>query len=304
MWLHYIDPRFIRRSLNKRRLWEPLLIFIILYQLFNDYKYEIKISSVFKLFSFSDRKYISQVNNECMPIDIEVDSFEKLVKLAKKNKHPNCHSEDWVKLHSDGKLTFNLEYTRKNNLKIDKCWATAIRWGKNDFKFREEKANRIWDGDFLNKEDEFFKISCVCLSPRKWYHGFHARIFQKKELIKDPVNYVERTASRAKPINVMFLGLDSVSREKWLNGLPMSSDYLIKKMGSHVLKGYNIVGDGTPAALIPILTGRHEEELPNTLKGVKHAVHCDKAYPFVWKNFTERMNYATMYNEDWPKVGL
>lgn len=70
-----------------------------------------------------------------------------------------------------------------------------------------------------------------------------------------------------------------------------------------MLKGYNIVGDGTPAALIPMLTGKHEQELPNTLKNVNESVQVDKAYPFVWRNFSDVLDYATMYNEDWPNVG-
>ncbi len=97
-----------------------------------------------------------------------------------------------------------------------------------------------------------------------------------------------------------MLGLDSVSRKKWLRHLPQSSEYLIKELGSSVLNGYNIVGDGTPAALIPILTGKHEEELPNTLKGVAGSKKVDQAYPFVWNDFADKLNFASLYNEDWP----
>lgn len=37
-------------------------------------------------------------------------------------------------------------------------------------------------------------------------------------------------------------------------------------LGAVTLKGYNIVGDGTPQAFIPILTAQTEEELPLTRK--------------------------------------
>ncbi|CAF4432209.1 unnamed protein product, partial [Rotaria magnacalcarata] len=49
--------------------------------------------------------------------------------------------------------------------------------------------------------------------------------------------------------------------------LPKSYNYLIKDLGSIVMKGYNIVGDGTPAALLPILTGKTERELPEARRG-------------------------------------
>ena len=101
----------------------------------------------------------------------------------------------------------------------------------------------------------------------------------------------------------MFIGLDSVSRTKWVEQLPKSTEYLLKALKSNVLSGYNIVGDGTPAALIPILTGKHESELPNTLKSAKRGLYVDVAYPFIWKVFEEKLNYATLYNEDWPNSG-
>ena len=124
--------------------------------------------------------------------------------------------------------------------------------------------------------------------------GYFARIFKPRGRLNE---------KNKQPINIFFIGLDSVSRKDWLQGLPKSSDYLINTMNAHVLNGYNIVGDGTPAALIPILTGKHEEELPNVLKGVPGSTTVDKAFPFIWKNFKKELQYATLYNEDWPKTG-
>ena len=127
--------------------------------------------------------------------------------------------------------------------------------------------------------------------------GFFAKIFKKREKFKDP------SEGAKQPINIMFIGLDSVSRTKWVEQLPKSTEYLLKALKSNVLSGYNIVGDGTPAALIPILTGKHESELPNTLKSSRNGLHVDVAYPFIWKVFEEKLNYSTLYNEDWPDTG-
>lgn len=41
------------------------------------------------------------------------------------------------------------------------------------------------------------------------------------------------------------------------------TDYSVK-FKKKIIAGYNIVGDGTPQAFIPILTGATEEELPLT----------------------------------------
>lgn len=56
-------------------------------------------------------------------------------------------------------------------------------------------------------------------------------------------------------LNVLMIGLDSMSHMMVQRKLPKVYSKL-KSMGAHVLEGYNIVGDGTPQALIPILTGK------------------------------------------------
>lgn len=57
-------------------------------------------------------------------------------------------------------------------------------------------------------------------------------------------------------LNVLMFGFDSVSRMTWLRNLPKSHRYFTETLGGTVLEGYNIVGDGTPQALLPILTGQ------------------------------------------------
>ena len=297
------SKRFIRRYVKKhvKDLVTLFLIAILLTQInyiINEPEVEAK-----------EQSTSSELNDTCKSIDIEIDDFENLVQLANGKKHPTCPIEDWVIIDKDGKVHYNIEYANKNKIKITRCYIRALKW-ENDFKFHLEKPKLIKNGDYLNKKDEFFKISCTSKKPHKWYHGLHARIFQKKEnerwIDNQILNEIKNAfmIERPTPINVIFFGLDSVSREKWLNSLPVSSKYLTKTMGANILKGYNIVGDGTPAALIPILTGFHEEELPNTLKGTPNASFCDEVYPFVWKEFEEKLNYATMYNEDWPQVGM
>lgn len=67
------------------------------------------------------------------------------------------------------------------------------------------------------------------------------------------------------------------------------------------LPGYNIVGDGTPQAFIPILTAQTEVELPMTRKRYSDANYVD-VYPMIWKNFS-KAGYVTLYAEDSAAVG-
>jgi len=51
--------------------------------------------------------------------------------------------------------------------------------------------------------------------------------------------------------------------------------------------------DGTPQALIPILTGETEEELPLTRKLYKEAQYVN-VYPFIWNEF-KKMGKFSMF---------
>lgn len=43
-----------------------------------------------------------------------------------------------------------------------------------------------------------------------------------------------------------MMGFDSLSRNAFIRTLPKSYDYLTNVLHADVLKGYNIIGDGTP----------------------------------------------------------
>lgn len=102
-------------------------------------------------------------------------------------------------------------------------------------------------------------------------------------------------------LNVMFMGFDSLSQQAFRRNLPLSVEYLEKTMEAVVLNGYNIVGDGTPQAFIPILTAQTEEELPLTRKRYPEANFVD-IYPFIWNNFSDA-GYITGYGEDAAAIG-
>ena len=248
---------------------------------------------------FKNKKKQATSEFECTPIDLNnLESFEQLIKYTEDYKHPKCLDEDWVIIKEDGSLSYNEKYLRFNKISINQCEYRGIKWGSSDFNAVIKQAVTIKPGEKLNINEEFFQITCTPKRRlQKIYKSLFARIFSKR------INKEKKLISKEEPINVFFLGLDSVSREKWLTGLPKSSSFIINDLKSNILNGYNIVGDGTPAAIIPLLTSKHEHEMPNTLKNNPNSSFVDEVYPFIWNNFTEKLNYATMYNEDWPQVG-
>ena len=60
------------------------------------------------------------------------------------------------------------------------------------------------------------------------------------------------------------------------------------------MEGYNIVGDGTPQALLPMLTGHTEAELPEARRGQDYANHVD-GHPWIWKV----VNFRPIDNNSW-----
>ncbi|KOB72244.1 Uncharacterized protein OBRU01_12570, partial [Operophtera brumata] len=86
-------------------------------------------------------------------------------------------------------------------------------------------------------------------------------------------NYKHKTApppGRENSLDVLILGFDSASKNGFIRKMPKSYKFLTEELGATVMNGYNIVGDGTPAALFPILTGKTELELPDFRKISKY----------------------------------
>ena len=92
-------------------------------------------------------------------------------------------------------------------------------------------------------------------------------------------------------LNIIMFGFDSVSRMTWMRNLPKSYEYLVNSLKAVVMEGYNVVGDGTPQALLPILTGFSEPELPEARRGFAGAQTVDN-HPWIWNQLKE-VGYIT-----------
>jgi hypothetical protein len=110
-----------------------------------------------------------------------------------------------------------------------------------------------------------------------------------------------RASPGARPPDLIMIGLDSLSQNAWKRYLPKTYKYLTKDLEGITLDGYNIVGDGTPQALLPILTGLTEYELPEARRSKPGAKVVD-GHPWIWKNLSVR-GYASAFVEDQPSIG-
>ncbi len=175
----------------------------------------------------------------------------------------------------------------------------------DDFRFDFGQFVDLIDGQSI--QDEVIEVKCEAeIKNQKriiLFENLYAQIIinkvPKNELKLDHDTDQENDCT---PLNIMLLSYDSVSRVSWIKRLPKTYAYLTQIMGSEILTGYNIVGDGTPAALIPIFTGKTEEELPSGLKNDPNGKYVDEIYPFLWKDLHPK-GYSSIYLDDWPHLG-
>ncbi|CAG9116443.1 unnamed protein product [Plutella xylostella] len=105
----------------------------------------------------------------------------------------------------------------------------------------------------------------------------------------------------ARPLNVLLVGFDSTSKNGFIRSMPETFRSLQEDLGAVVMDGYNILGDGTPATLFPLLTGRTELENPDRRTSVSVKESVDDL-PFIFKRVRSH-GYRTVYFEDHPNIG-
>ena len=71
-------------------------------------------------------------------------------------------------------------------------------------------------------------------------------------------NLLKREAKRKPgiPLNVLVIGLDSVSHGSAQRKLPLVYKYLRDELGAYFFHGHSVTGDGTVEQMAPMLTGR------------------------------------------------
>lgn len=82
-------------------------------------------------------------------------------------------------------------------------------------------------------------------SDRKYWNGLLTGI-RKNDTVHHDMTHQKM------PYNVIMYGLDSLSRNAFIRKLPKTHEFMTKHLKADILEGYNIVGDGTPQALIPV----------------------------------------------------
>ncbi|XP_068624536.1 uncharacterized protein [Battus philenor] len=223
------------------------------------------------------------------PFAKEITQFDKVVPKVV------CPGKDWVNCyHSKCKVVDEILETTRNVI----CLYSDIIY-INDTKYKIGPKTKIKGGDsYTLTRSDHVKVKCIgsqlnSIIPSKWEGhcvGFRSTVRPQRP-----------PPGRENTLNVLILGFDSTSHNGFLRRMPKSYGVLLKELRAIVLDGYNIVGDGTPAALFPILTGRTELELPDVRKRLKTQRTLD-SMPFIFYKL-KADGYRTAYFEDMPWLG-
>lgn len=154
-----------------------------------------------------------------------------------------------------------------------------ISYGKECFNFNGS----------VNISEEFIRVTCRA-NETEFYKDFFSFV--------PPKNTTE--TSTPKNLNVLIIGIDSISRLNLLRQMPRTIEYVQQNLSAFEFLGYNKVADNTFPNLVPVLTGVTVEELANTCWiNNSHFDDCN----FIWNDY-KKHGYATVFAEDSAWMGL
>uniref|UniRef100_A0A2C9M9Z7 Uncharacterized protein n=1 Tax=Biomphalaria glabrata TaxID=6526 RepID=A0A2C9M9Z7_BIOGL len=226
------------------------------------------------------------------PCDASVIKYDTLVSPV------NCSGaeENWIYVENG---TFRISRNARLKYGAITCEYAPMLRGRGDFAVRHgEHIKPMADGTPL--VSDFFKVACISPSGKR-YHNIHAGIAYNETLHQRYQGAPPRDTIQHPVYDVFMFGFDSTSRMAWLRNLPKSRDYFLSHLGGIELEGYNIVGDGTVQALLPILTGNTEHDLHPARRGVPGSREVDD-FPWIWNTYKEA-GYVTAWAEDMSHIG-
>lgn len=218
------------------------------------------------------------------------DPYDKSVKLLIKEKEPYTCGGDPVFMITLPNSTIVLNETILKTAynvtpKSISCFYTAINQTA-DTKFFFEEPKRLRFGVPL--DEEFLKVQCKV--GNKTFNQYIALVPLKEEVEK---RTLKTQRNDADALNVILIGIDSVSKLNFLRHFKRTHRFLVSNMHAFDMRGYTKVADNTFPNLTPMLTGHFVEHYWNESLKNMFFDHLD----LIWKDYS-KMGYRTFYTED------
>ncbi|KAL1498107.1 hypothetical protein ABEB36_008961 [Hypothenemus hampei] len=201
---------------------------------------------------------------------------------------------------------YSVEKYFKTTYSIRCCYSNVYRKGSEDYpdvgvvlseckEFRDSAEilhNLIW---VTCSESDKFELTVHGFPIVPIYENVH-QVITVSESIRRKSKIQKQTTK--KPISVLMIVIDSVSRLNFQRTMPLTKKFIIENE-FYEFKGYNKVADNTYPNAMAFLTGLNYRDSLNTCKPteITGLNNC----PFIWTNYSNA-GYTTAYGEDWSQI--
>ncbi|KAF7997895.1 hypothetical protein HCN44_009293 [Aphidius gifuensis] len=253
-----------------------------------------KLSQMSELIKSQKQQLIIDGMPACKLPDLDVNNPE-ILKFVHNVPPLECSPEDWVVVQ--GSKLILQDKIKKQFGPILCAFREIIRVDEYVNKLTEAETS---SDTYILKYSDFADVQCEAENSGTKWHSVLAGVQFNPEVQK--TSSWKNVPNDGLKLNVLMFGFDSLSRNTFIRKLPKTYDYLKENLKSQILEGYNIIGDGTPQALIPLLTGKTELELPDTRKRTGYTAKFVDVYPFIWQKYKQK-GYITGFAEDVHHIG-
>lgn len=197
--------------------------------------------------------------------------------------------------------------------------------------FNKENGFKIFVDQFgyfyvccQNSQTRFSKIFDQVLVVLPWNmsklflnrHKFNSHIEEfktnleiPKQMLYDSIKLENLTQSVQEKLNVLAIGIDSLSANHFKRVFPLTYKYLNQDLENNIIfEHFNSVGSNTYPNMIAMLTGIVEEGINDDIDGeIKLYRKFDSTFhdhlPYIWNEY-EKLGYLTMFQEDKPSIAI
>ena len=156
----------------------------------------------------------------------------------------------------------------------------------------------------LKSLDEDIKVECFDTKNKTISRSYFTvlRLDPEKEQVhSDSYKVHIDKNSPAETLSILMIGIDALSKQHFARAMPKTRDFLMKELGALEMNKHSKLGYSTSPNVVPLLSGRTNEELTNDTKWrFKTRGWMDQINEaFVWSD-ARRLGYRTglIFDED------
>ena len=187
-----------------------------------------------------------------LPFD---DRYEETKKFFEKVEPLKCNTgSNALTIFENGVLIFDQHLKETKFKDVAKCSYRSFVWerkNKNGVTWGREIVLSLDEPNAIN--EDFFLVECKSAHGKVLYRNKYKQIIKKIMESGDP--FPERHSGHNK-MNVLILGVDSISRNTFLRNAPELDSYIRENLGGIMMEGFNKVGDNTAVNIYSMVTGR------------------------------------------------